>query len=162
MVRILKKFHNFFFRVVFSAAREGHLPSFMAMIHRTKRIPIFVMLFQVWLMSYDQWFFFSTLKNYCQFNVRLSLRYLLSLEWSQKTREIVSRLIDTSRPYFHCFLLYPSDYYALTNRFCFTGFLTSLYLPSDYLPTLFHRLMKTTLDLLDYKTNRRVCTKWLL
>ncbi|XP_031564741.1 large neutral amino acids transporter small subunit 1-like [Actinia tenebrosa] len=32
---------------MFSAAREGHLPSFMAMIHRTQRTPISAMLFRM-------------------------------------------------------------------------------------------------------------------
>ncbi|KAK3751292.1 hypothetical protein QZH41_012202 [Actinostola sp. cb2023] len=36
-------------RVMFSAAREGHLPSFMAMIHKTKRTPILAMLFRTFL-----------------------------------------------------------------------------------------------------------------
>ncbi|KAK3732233.1 hypothetical protein QZH41_020062, partial [Actinostola sp. cb2023] len=34
-------------RVMFAAAREGHMPSFMAMIHKTKRTPIFAMLFRL-------------------------------------------------------------------------------------------------------------------
>ena len=37
------------------------------------------------------------------------------IEWSQKTLEIVSRLIDTSRPYFHCFLLCLSNYYPASR-----------------------------------------------
>ena len=41
---------------------------------------------------------------------------IITLEWFHLTREIDSRQIDTSKPYFYCFLLYTSDYYALTIR----------------------------------------------
>ena len=50
-----------------------------------------------------------------------SEKKLKLIEKFHLTREIDSRLIDSGRPYFYCFLLYPSDYYALIIRFCFTS-----------------------------------------
>ena len=97
-----------FSRLFFVGAREGHLPEFMAMIHRKRFTPMPAMLFTssltlVMLCSNDMW----TLINYMSFvqwlSVGMSIAALLYL---RKTKPDMHRPIRVSTTLFsHAFLL---------------------------------------------------------